>query len=78
MSSHSFNEPSEPIPPEVTALTRITNEMVAGQRTNVAAVSSFVDDSVIVTATTRASTANSQNATADIPTEGLGMFGNRG
>jgi len=27
----SFNEPSEPIPMEVTALTGITNEMVAGQ-----------------------------------------------
>jgi DNA polymerase III subunit epsilon len=46
----SFNEPSEPIPPEVTALTGITNEMVAGQRIDEAAVSSFVDDSVIVIA----------------------------
>jgi DNA polymerase III subunit epsilon len=46
----SFNEPSEPIPLEVTALTGITNEMVAGQRIDEAAVSSFVDDSVIVIA----------------------------
>jgi DNA polymerase III epsilon subunit-like protein len=46
----SFNEPSEPIPPEVTALTGITNEMVAGQRIDEAAVSSFVDDAVIVIA----------------------------
>jgi DNA polymerase III subunit epsilon len=46
----SFSEPSEPIPLEVTALTGITNEMVAGQRIDEAAVSSFVDDSVIVIA----------------------------
>jgi DNA polymerase-3 subunit epsilon len=56
----SFNEPSEPIPLEVTALTGITNEMVAGQRIDEAAVSSFVDDSL---PTTRVSTANSQNVT---------------
>lgn len=47
---YSFNEPSEPIPPEVTGLTGITNEMVAGQRIDEAAVSSFVDESVIVIA----------------------------
>lgn len=46
----SFNEPSEPIPLEVTALTGITNEMVAGQRIDEAAVSSFADDAVIVIA----------------------------
>ena len=46
----SFNEPSEPIPLEVTALTGITNEMVAGQHIDEAAVSSFVDDAVIVIA----------------------------
>jgi DNA polymerase-3 subunit epsilon len=46
----SFHEPSEPIPLEVTALTGITNEMVAGQRIDEAAVSSFVDDAVIVIA----------------------------
>lgn len=46
----SFNEPSEPIPLEVTALTGITNKMVAGQRIDEAAVSSFVDDAVIVIA----------------------------
>ena len=46
----SFNEPSEPIPMEVTALTGITNEMVAGQHIDEAAVSSFVDDAVIVIA----------------------------
>jgi DNA polymerase-3 subunit epsilon len=46
----SFNEPSEPIPLEVTALTGITNEMVAGQRIDEAAVSSFAEEAVIVIA----------------------------
>ena len=46
----SFNEPSTPIPPEVIALTGITNEMVAGQRIDEAAVSWFADDAVIVIA----------------------------
>jgi DNA polymerase-3 subunit epsilon len=46
----SFNEPSVPIPLEVTALTGITDEMVAGQQIDDNAVSSFVDDAVIVIA----------------------------
>lgn len=46
----SFNEPSEPIPPEVIALTGITNEMVSGQRIDEVAVSSFAEDAVIVIA----------------------------
>ena len=46
----SFNEPSVPIPTEVTALTGITNEMVAGQRIDEAVVSAFVEDAVIVIA----------------------------
>ena len=46
----SFNEPSIPIPTEVTALTGITDEMVAGQRIDEAAVSVFVEDAVIVIA----------------------------
>jgi DNA polymerase-3 subunit epsilon len=46
----SFNEPSASIPPEVIALTGITNEMVAGQRIDEAAVSSFADDAVITIA----------------------------
>jgi len=46
----SFNEPSVPIPLEVTALTGITDEMVAGHRIDQEAVSSFVDDAVIVIA----------------------------
>ncbi|WP_371260584.1 exonuclease domain-containing protein [Bradyrhizobium sp. Ec3.3] len=46
----SFNEPSAPIPQEVIALTGITNEMIAGQRIDEAAVSSFADEAVIVIA----------------------------
>jgi DNA polymerase III subunit epsilon len=44
----SFNEPSSPIPTEVSALTGITDEMVAGQRIDEAAVSAFVANAVIV------------------------------
>jgi DNA polymerase-3 subunit epsilon len=46
----SFNEPSDAIPAEVTALTGITNDMVAGHRIDEAAVSSFADDAVIIIA----------------------------
>ena len=46
----SFNEPSVLIPLDITALTGITNEMVAGQRIDEAAVSSFANDAVIVIA----------------------------
>jgi DNA polymerase-3 subunit epsilon len=46
----SLNEPSIPIPPDVTALTGITNEMVAGHRIDENEVLSFVDDAVIVIA----------------------------
>ena len=46
----SFNEPSVAIPTEVTALTGITDEMVAGQRIDEAVVSAFVEDAVIVIA----------------------------
>ncbi|MGL3109169.1 3'-5' exonuclease [Bradyrhizobium sp. BR 1432] len=46
----SFNEPSAPIPPEVIALTGITDEMVAGHRIDEDSVSSFVGDAVIVIA----------------------------
>ncbi|WP_275174482.1 3'-5' exonuclease [Bradyrhizobium sp. CSS354] len=43
----AFNEPSAPIPPEVTALTGITDGMVAGHRIDEAAVNAFVDGAVI-------------------------------
>lgn len=46
----SFNEPSIPIPAEVTSLTGITDELVAGHRIEASAVESFVQDSVIVIA----------------------------
>jgi DNA polymerase-3 subunit epsilon len=46
----AFNEPTIPIPLDVTALTGISDEMVAGQRIDEAAVASFVDDAVIVIA----------------------------
>lgn len=46
----AFNEPSGPIPVEVTALTGITNEMVAGHRIDAGAVQAFVDGTVIAIA----------------------------
>ncbi|WP_256469600.1 MULTISPECIES: 3'-5' exonuclease [unclassified Bradyrhizobium] len=46
----AFNEPSEPIPPEITAFTGITDDMVAGDRIDEAAVNAFVGDAVIVIA----------------------------
>ncbi len=46
----SFNEPTGTIPLEITALTGITDEMVAGHRIDETAVSSFVDEAVIVIA----------------------------
>jgi DNA polymerase-3 subunit epsilon len=46
----AFNEPCEPIPPEISALTGITDEMVAGHRIDETAVASFVEDAVIVIA----------------------------
>lgn len=46
----AFNEPSAPISAEVTALTGITDDMVAGQRIDPDAVSAFVAGAVIVIA----------------------------
>ncbi len=46
----AFNEPGAPISGEVTTLTGITNEDVAGHKSDDAAVTSFVDDAVIVIA----------------------------
>ncbi|UQR62964.1 3'-5' exonuclease [Bradyrhizobium sp. C-145] len=46
----AFNEPSAPISAEVTALTGITDEMVAGHRFDDAAIAAFVDDAVIIIA----------------------------
>jgi DNA polymerase-3 subunit epsilon len=46
----AFNEPSVPVPLEITALTGITDEMVAGHRIDEAAVDEFVGDAAIVIA----------------------------
>src|SRR4051812_48056706 len=46
----AFNEPSVPISAEVTALTGITDEIVAGHRLDDAAVTDFVGQSVITIA----------------------------
>ena len=46
----AFNEPTVSISDEVTALTGITDEMVAGHRIDGAAVNAFVDDAAIVIA----------------------------
>jgi DNA polymerase III subunit epsilon len=46
----AFNEPSAPIPPEVTALTAITDGMVAGHRIDEAAVNAFAEGAVITIA----------------------------
>ena len=46
----SFNEPSNPIPAEITELTGITDEMVSGHRIDPDAVSAFASDAVIVVA----------------------------
>lgn len=46
----AFNEPSAPISAEVTALTGITNEMVAGHRFDDAAVTAFAESAVITIA----------------------------
>jgi DNA polymerase-3 subunit epsilon len=46
----AFNEPSGPIPPEVTELTGINDAMVAGHRIEEADVTAFVGDAVVVIA----------------------------
>ncbi|MCA1411738.1 3'-5' exonuclease [Bradyrhizobium sp. NBAIM20] len=46
----AFNEPSAPISAEVTALTGITNEDVAGQKFDDAAVTAFAESAVITIA----------------------------
>ncbi|HEY1746853.1 MAG TPA: exonuclease domain-containing protein [Xanthobacteraceae bacterium] len=46
----SFNQPSNPTPPEVVDLTGITDEMVSGQRIDPDAVVSFAADANVVIA----------------------------
>ena len=45
-----LRQPANPIPPEITALTGITDEMVAGRSIDPAAVEAFVADAAIVIA----------------------------
>jgi DNA polymerase-3 subunit epsilon len=47
---NGLNEPSAPISEEITAITGITNSMVAGQKLEIAQVESFVDKAAIVVA----------------------------
>ena len=53
-----LRQPANPIPPEITALTGITDEMVAGRSIDPAAVEAFIADAAIV---------NTQNARFDRP-----------
>lgn len=46
----SFSQPSSPIPPEVTRLTGITDEMVAGHKIDSTALETFIADAGIVIA----------------------------
>lgn len=46
----AFNEPSAPIPTEITAITGITDQMVAGQSINDDAIAAFIDDAGIIIA----------------------------
>ncbi|WFU75471.1 3'-5' exonuclease [Bradyrhizobium sp. CB2312] len=46
----AFNEPGAPLSSEVTALTGITDEMVAGHKFDDAAIEAFAEDAVIVIA----------------------------
>jgi DNA polymerase-3 subunit epsilon len=47
---HQLNEPSNPITAEITAITGITTEMVAGHRINPDVVATFVESAAIVIA----------------------------
>ena len=46
----AFNEPSAPIPPDITALTGISDEMVSGHRIDETSVNAFVDGAVVTIA----------------------------
>jgi DNA polymerase-3 subunit epsilon len=69
----AFDEPSIPIPPEITVITGITDEMVAGHRIDEAAVDAFVDDAVIVIAHNAGFDRKFSERLAGLREEGLGM-----
>ncbi|MFW7270066.1 3'-5' exonuclease [Gluconacetobacter sp. Hr-1-5] len=47
---HQFNEPAEPIPPEITVITGLTNDIVAGHRLDIAAVELLVTQADLILA----------------------------
>lgn len=49
-SLHQFNEPADPIPSEITAITGLTDEMVAGHRLDIGAIEAFVERADILLA----------------------------
>lgn len=71
----AFQQPSVPIPPEITELTGITDAMVAGQAINGALVEAFVADANIVIAHNAIRPANRRAAMACIRAQALGLLG---
>lgn len=47
---NQLNDPGVPIPPEITNITGITDEMVAGERIDEAAVNAFIEDAALIIA----------------------------
>jgi DNA polymerase-3 subunit epsilon len=47
---HQINQPSVPIPPEITRITGIDDEMVSGHHIDPATVASFINDAAIIIA----------------------------
>lgn len=47
---HQFNEPADPIPSEITAITGLTDELVAGHRLDIPAIEAFVKRANILVA----------------------------
>lgn len=47
---HQFNEPTDPIPSEITAITGLTDELVAGHRLDIPAIEAFVERANILLA----------------------------
>jgi DNA polymerase-3 subunit epsilon len=49
-SFQGFNQPSKPIPPAITQMTAISDEMVAGHRLNLAAMEAMIQTAALVIA----------------------------